>query len=73
MRELDGIHTHTHTHIHSHTHTHTFTHIHTGPVAEDLLWEYVIQLVSALRVVHGAGLALRCIDSTKVLLTGRQR
>lgn len=39
---------------------------------EDLLWEYVIQLVSALRVVHSSGLALGCIHGTKVLLSGKQ-
>lgn len=40
---------------------------------EDLVWDYVIQLVSALRLIHSNGLALRCIDATKVLLTGQHR
>ena len=37
---------------------------------EDLIWDYLIQLVSALRVVHGAGLALHCVEATKILVTG---
>ncbi len=44
-----------------------------GWLPEDLVWEYVIQLVSLLQVVHSSGLAFRCIDSTKVLVTGRKR
>lgn len=40
---------------------------------EDLVWDYVIQLVSALRLVHGNNLALRCVGPTKILLTGKQR
>ena len=44
-----------------------------GCLPEDLVWDYVIQLVSALRLIHSSGLALRCIDATKVLLTGRHR
>lgn len=39
-------------------------------VQEDLLWDYLIQLVAAIRAVHGAGLALHCLDSTKILVTG---
>ena len=40
---------------------------------EDLVWDYIIQLVSALRLVHGNNLALRCVGPTKILLTGKQR
>ncbi|XP_064400675.1 PAN2-PAN3 deadenylation complex subunit pan3-like [Halichondria panicea] len=44
-----------------------------SPLPEDLVWEYVIQLVSALRLVHSANLALRCIHPTKLLLTSPHR
>lgn len=40
---------------------------------EALLWSYVIQLTSALRAIHAAGLACRVLDVTKVLITGRSR
>lgn len=40
---------------------------------EDLLWDYLIQLVAAIRVVHGAGLALHCLNPTKILVTGLAR
>ncbi len=45
----------------------------TAPLPEDLVWEYVIQLVSALRLVHSTNLALRCIHPTKLLLTSPHR
>ena len=40
---------------------------------EDLLWDYVIQLVAAVRAVHGAGLALHSIGTSKMLVTGSGR
>ena len=45
----------------------------TAALPEDLVWDYVIQLVSALRLVHGNHLALRCVDPSKVLVTGKDR
>ncbi|KAH9905319.1 kinase-like domain-containing protein [Xylariomycetidae sp. FL2044] len=43
------------------------------PVQEKVLWSYLVQLASALRVIHKANLAARCIDITKVLLTDKNR
>lgn len=43
------------------------------PVSEVLLWSYIIQISSAIRAVHAAGLACRVIDASKVILTGRSR
>jgi len=40
---------------------------------ERLLWNYVIQLTGAIRRVHGADLACRAIDPTKILLIGNSR
>lgn len=40
---------------------------------EAVIWNYVIQLTSALRVIHAAGLACRTLDPTKIILTGRSR
>lgn len=42
-------------------------------VSEVTLWTYLTQLASALKIVHGSGLAARVIDTTKVLVTGKNR
>ena len=36
---------------------------------EPLIWNYVIQLSSALRVIHTQGLACRLFDASKILIT----
>ncbi|RYO83540.1 hypothetical protein DL764_009447 [Monosporascus ibericus] len=43
------------------------------PVQEKVLWSYLVQLSSALKVIHNAKLAARCIDVTKVILTDKNR
>lgn len=43
------------------------------PVAEKVLWSYLAQLSSALKVIHKAKLAARCIDISKVILTDKNR
>jgi PAB-dependent poly(A)-specific ribonuclease subunit 3 len=42
-------------------------------VPEQLLWSYCVQLASALKTIHGMGLAARLIDASKVLLTSKGR
>lgn len=42
-------------------------------IPESTIWNYVIQLTGALRVIHSAGLAFRTLDATKVILNGRSR
>ncbi|KAM5483327.1 PAB-dependent poly(A)-specific ribonuclease subunit 3 [Microsporum audouinii] len=42
-------------------------------VTEPVLWGYVTQIASALKSIHGAGLAARVIDPSKILLTGKNR
>ncbi|KAI0077690.1 hypothetical protein K474DRAFT_1063340 [Panus rudis PR-1116 ss-1] len=46
-----------------------------GPpvIDERTLWTYIIQIASAIKAVHEAGLALRVIDATKVLITSKNR
>ncbi|KAI0105739.1 hypothetical protein GGR51DRAFT_518997 [Nemania sp. FL0031] len=44
-----------------------------APVVEKVLWSYLVQLSSALRVIHKAKLAARCIDISKVILTEKNR
>ncbi|KAB0795954.1 hypothetical protein PPYR_10015 [Photinus pyralis] len=36
---------------------------------EALIWNYIIQLTSALRIIHVAGLACRSLDPTKIIIT----
>ncbi|KAI1744539.1 hypothetical protein F4680DRAFT_405125 [Xylaria scruposa] len=43
------------------------------PVQEKVLWSYLVQLSSALKVIHKAKLAARCIDISKVILTDKNR
>ena len=42
-------------------------------IPENLIWQYVIQLTSALRCIHSAGLACRVIDLSKILVTDKSR
>lgn len=44
-----------------------------SPVPERVLWSYLVQIASALKVIHNAKLAARCIDVTKVILTDKNR
>ncbi|KAF8603249.1 hypothetical protein BDV93DRAFT_523330 [Ceratobasidium sp. AG-I] len=41
-----------------------------APLDKRMLWTYLLQLASAVRVVHGRGLAVRCLDPRRVLVTG---
>ncbi|RHZ78795.1 hypothetical protein Glove_156g105 [Diversispora epigaea] len=40
---------------------------------ESVLWSYIIQLTSAIKTIHSTGLAARMIESTKILLTSKNR
>lgn len=42
-------------------------------VSETVLWSYVTQLASAVKAVHSNGLAARVIDTSKVLVTSKNR
>ncbi|KAF9429611.1 PAB-dependent poly(A)-specific ribonuclease subunit 3 [Podila epigama] len=42
-------------------------------IHERILWSYLIQLTSALKKIHSAGLAARLIDPTKILVTSKNR
>jgi len=45
----------------------------TSLIPEQTLWSYIIQLASAMQVIHDAGLAVRLMDPTKILVTGKNR
>jgi hypothetical protein len=42
-------------------------------VAERTLWSYVVQIANAIKAVHDAGMAVRVVDATKILVTGKNR
>lgn len=44
-----------------------------GLLPESLIWTYIIQLTSALRHIHSAGLACRTLDPTKILVINKTR
>jgi len=46
---------------------------HSSLLPEGSIWNFIIQLTSALRVIHAAGLAWRALDPTKIILTARSR
>jgi PAB-dependent poly(A)-specific ribonuclease subunit 3 len=43
------------------------------PCPEKHLWSYITQLASAIKSVHSAGLSIRILDATKILVTGKNR
>lgn len=42
-------------------------------VPEQVLWGYLVQIASALKAIHGSGLAARVITPSKILLTSKNR
>lgn len=40
---------------------------------EQVLWSYIVQIASALKVIHSAGLAARVIEPSKILVTSKMR
>lgn len=46
---------------------------HSSLLPEGAIWNFIIQVTAALRVIHAAGLACRALDPTKIILTARSR
>jgi PAB-dependent poly(A)-specific ribonuclease subunit 3 len=44
-----------------------------GGLPESLIWTYVVQLSSALRAIHAAGMAARTMDPSKILIVGKSK
>ncbi|XMA08948.1 hypothetical protein WAI453_001739 [Rhynchosporium graminicola] len=42
-------------------------------VSEQILWGYVVQIANAIKSIHAANLAVRCMDPSKVLVTDKNR
>ncbi|KAL0952373.1 hypothetical protein HGRIS_006650 [Hohenbuehelia grisea] len=45
----------------------------TQAISERTIWSYITQIASALKRAHGAGLAIRTIELTKILVVGKNR
>ncbi|UJR27331.1 hypothetical protein I4U23_008624 [Adineta vaga] len=45
----------------------------TGLLAEALIWEYVVQISSLIRTLHGLSLASRCLQSSRILVDGEMK
>lgn len=43
------------------------------PISEAILWSYISQIANALKAIHSSNLAARCIDVSKIILTGKNR
>lgn len=43
------------------------------PIPERLLWSYITQIANALKAVHSSGMALRGLDPSRIILTGKNR
>ncbi|XP_035709108.1 PAN2-PAN3 deadenylation complex subunit Pan3 isoform X2 [Folsomia candida] len=46
---------------------------HANMLPENLLWAYIIQLSSVIRTIHSAGLSVRCLNPSKIILISRTR
>lgn len=46
---------------------------HAGGLAERLMWSYIVQLGSAIKTVHNAGLAVKNLEVNRIIVTGINR
>lgn len=58
---------------HHFTSTNRFGHRASNAVPEKVVWGYITQIASAIKSVHSANLAVRCMDPSKVILTDKSR
>lgn len=42
-------------------------------VPERTIWSYIVQIANAVKIIHDAGLAVRYLDASKIILTGKNR
>ncbi|KXS11673.1 hypothetical protein M427DRAFT_102239, partial [Gonapodya prolifera JEL478] len=45
----------------------------TGPALEKTIWSFICQVASALKTIHSAGLSVRSLEASKILVTGKNR
>lgn len=46
---------------------------HSERIPEATLWSYIYQIASAIKAIHDVGLAVRVVDASKILMTGKNR
>lgn len=44
-----------------------------GTIPEEVLWAYICQITNALKAIHTVGLAARCIEPSKIILSEKNR
>jgi PAB-dependent poly(A)-specific ribonuclease subunit 3 len=42
-------------------------------ISLNVMWNYIVQIASAIKAVHAAKLAVRCMDPSKVIVTSENR
>jgi PAB-dependent poly(A)-specific ribonuclease subunit 3 len=42
-------------------------------LSEDIIWSILVQILTAVRVIHSQGLAVRDLSPSRILLTGKYR
>jgi PAB-dependent poly(A)-specific ribonuclease subunit 3 len=42
-------------------------------VPERVIWSYIVQIGSVIKAVHNSGLAVRTLEVSRVLVTGKNR
>jgi PAB-dependent poly(A)-specific ribonuclease subunit 3 len=55
------------------TNTNRFVNRAAVTIPEHVLWNYSVQIASAIKAVHSSNLAVRCMDPSKVLVTDKTR
>ena len=58
---------------HHFSNTNRFGHRIASLIPENQLWSYIVQIASAIKSVHAAKLAVRCMDASKIILTDKSR
>jgi serine/threonine protein kinase len=43
------------------------------PIQEQLLWSYMIQILSLMKTIHLSGMAIRLLDPSNIILTNHYR
>lgn len=50
-----------------------FNHRTAALIPEQVLWGYIVQIASAIKAIHSANLAVRCLEPSKVIITSKNR
>ena len=67
-----------HNHNQNHGHNHNHSHSHSSGnqqqhLDEQVIWSYISQIATGLKEVHSNNLAVRTLDASKILVSGKNR